>query len=126
MPTKYSAVPSSSTSRNGRCADCGEKSLVELFGSNVFNDQTMQKRLPKNIYAAIRKVIAGEAELTLDVANVVAEAMKDWAMEKGATHYTHWFQPLTGKTAEKHDSFLEPRGDGSALAEFSGKQLIKG
>lgn len=110
---------------NGKSAP-REPGLVELFGSNVFDDRTMRKRLPKNTYAALRKVMDGEAELTLDVANVVAEAMKDWAMERGATHYTHWFQPLTGKTAEKHDSFLEPTGDGSALAVFSGKMLIKG
>ncbi|HMU96798.1 MAG TPA: glutamine synthetase III, partial [Elusimicrobiota bacterium] len=86
----------------------------------------MRKRLPKNVYAAMQKVIAGESELTLDVANVVAEEMKEWAIEKGATHYTHWFQPLTGKTAEKHDSFLDPQADGSAIAAFSGKTLIKG
>ncbi|HMX42470.1 MAG TPA: glutamine synthetase III, partial [Elusimicrobiota bacterium] len=86
----------------------------------------MRKRLPKNVYAAMQKVIAGETELTLDVANVVAEQMKEWAIEKGATHYTHWFQPLTGKTAEKHDSFLDPQADGSAIAAFSGKTLIKG
>ena len=100
--------------------------ITELFGSNVFNDKVMKKMLPKQTYLALKKVQAGEAPLTLDVANVVAEAMKDWAISKNATHYTHWFQPLTGKTAEKHDSFLEPQADGSALAEFSGKQLIKG
>jgi glutamine synthetase len=92
----------------------------------VFSDREMKKRLPKNTYLALRKVMQGEAELTLDVANVVAEAMKVWAIEKGATHYTHWFQPFTGKTAEKHDSFLEPQADGSAIAVFSGKALIKG
>jgi glutamine synthetase len=122
MQTKQvRALPSS----NGRSVSA-EPTLSEIFGSNVFSDREMRKRLPKNVYAALRRVMQGEAELTLDVANVVAEAMKVWAMEKGATHYTHWFQPLTGKTAEKHDSFLEPKGDGSAMAIFSGKALIKG
>jgi glutamine synthetase len=122
MQTKHvRALPSS----NGRSVSA-EPTLSEIFGSNVFSDREMRKRLPKNVYAALRRVMQGEAELTLDVANVVAEAMKVWAMEKGATHYTHWFQPLTGKTAEKHDSFLEPKGDGSAMAIFSGKALIKG
>jgi len=110
----------------GSMGCCSALSLENLFGMNVFSDKVMQKRLPKNVYTAIKKVIAGEMELTLDVANVVADTMKEWAIERGATHYTHWFQPLTGKTAEKHDSFLEPCPDGSAVAEFSGKQLIKG
>lgn len=110
---------------------CGEAcatdvNLTEVFGANVFSDRVMKKVLPKPVYAALQKVMAGEAELTLATANVVAQAMKDWALERGATHYTHWFQPLTGKTAEKHDSFLEPQPDGSAIADFSGKQLIKG
>ncbi len=100
--------------------------VAEVFGTNVFNDSVMKKKLPKNIYAAMKKVQSGEAKLTLDVANVVAGAMKDWAISRGATHYTHWFQPLTGKTAEKHDSFLNPMPDGSAIAVFSGKQLIQG
>ncbi len=112
-------------SSNGHSVSA-EPTLSQIFGSNVFSDREMKKRLPKNIYAALRKVMQGEAELTLDVANVVAEAMKVWAIENGATHYTHWFQPLTGKTAEKHDSFLEPQADGSAIAVFSGKALIKG
>ncbi|MBL0350792.1 MAG: glutamine synthetase III [Elusimicrobia bacterium] len=114
-----------STHTNGK-HQAGDAKLTDLFGSNVFNDRVMRKRLPKNVYAAMQKVIAGEAELTLDVAHVVAEEMKEWAIEKGATHYTHWFQPLTGKTAEKHDSFLDPQPDGSAIAAFSGKTLIKG
>ncbi|MBI4397019.1 MAG: glutamine synthetase III [Elusimicrobia bacterium] len=99
---------------------------AQIFGSNVFTDREMKKRLPKNIYLALRKTLDEGAPLTLDVANVVAEAMKNWAIEKGATHYTHLFQPLTGKTAEKHDSFISPQADGSAIMEFSGKQLIKG
>ena len=114
-----------STYTNGK-HQAADAKLTDLFGSNVFNDRVMRKRLPKNVYAAMQKVIAGETELTLDVANVVAEQMKEWAIEKGATHYTHWFQPLTGKTAEKHDSFLDPQADGSAIAAFSGKTLIKG
>ncbi len=100
--------------------------IAEIFGSNVFNDSVMKKVLPKSTYEAMKKVQTGEAKLTPEVANIVAEAMKDWAIAKGATHYTHWFQPLTGKTAEKHDSFLAPQKDGSAVAEFSGKQLIQG
>ena len=114
-----------STYTNGK-HQAADAKLTDLFGSNVFSDRVMRKRLPKNVYAAMQKVIAGESELTLDVANVVAEEMKEWAIEKGATHYTHWFQPLTGKTAEKHDSFLDPQADGSAIAAFSGKTLIKG
>ncbi|MBL8024066.1 MAG: glutamine synthetase III [Elusimicrobia bacterium] len=125
MPTKRASASAAIHSSNGRSLSA-EPTLSEIFGSNVFSEREMKKRLPKNIHAALRKVMLGEAELTLDVANVVAEAMKVWAMEKGATHYTHWFQPLTGKTAEKHDSFLEPKGDGSAMAIFSGKALIKG
>jgi glutamine synthetase len=100
--------------------------LTSLFGSNVFNDKLMKKVLPPKTYAALRKTIEEGATLSADVADVVAEAMKKWAISKGATHYTHWFQPLTGKTAEKHDSFLSPNADGSALMEFSGKALIKG
>ncbi len=100
--------------------------MSEIFGSNVFNDKVMKKRLPKDVYAAFKKTMDGDVPLTPKVADVVAEAMKKWAIEKGATHYTHWFQPLTGKTAEKHDSFLEPASDGSAIMKFSGKQLIKG
>src|SRR3954465_14468383 len=82
--------------------------LEQLFGSNVFNEKLMRQKLPKGTFQALRKTIEAGAPLTLDVAHVVADAMKKWAIEKGATHYTHWFQPLTGKTAEKHDSFLTP------------------
>ena len=92
--------------------------ISELFGSMVFNDSVMHDRLPKEIYRSLRK--------TISVANVVASAMNDWAIEKGATHYSHWFQPMTGITAEKHDSFLSPQGDGTIIMEFSGKELIKG
>jgi glutamine synthetase len=100
--------------------------LTELFGSNVFNEQTMKERLPKDTFKALQATIESGAPLTLEVANVVANAMKDWAIEKGATHYTHWFQPLTNKTAEKHDSFIAPAPGGGIVLEFSGKQLIQG
>jgi glutamine synthetase len=100
--------------------------LTEVFGSNVFNDKVMRERLPKEIYKALKETIERGTPLRPDVADVVANAMKDWALEKGATHYTHWFQPLTGITAEKHDSFISPADDGSAITEFSGKQLIQG
>ena len=102
------------------------KNIPELFGSLVFNDKVMKERLPKDTYKKLRKAIEGKATLELDVANVVANAMKDWAIEKGATHFTHWFQPMTGITAEKHDSFISPSGKGEVIMEFSGKELIKG
>jgi glutamine synthetase len=100
--------------------------LNEIFGSNVFNDSVMRERLPKATYKALKKTIEQGLPLTADVAEVVAGAMKDWAIEKGATHFTHWFQPLTSITAEKHDSFISPTGDGKIIMEFSGKELIKG
>ncbi len=101
--------------------------IADYFGEDVFNDQVMQDRLPKKVYKELHKTIDEGKELDPIVAEVVAEAMKNWAIEKGATHYTHWFQPLTGVTAEKHDSFITaPRADGSVLMEFSGKELIKG
>ncbi|NLL04549.1 MAG: glutamine synthetase type III [Clostridiaceae bacterium] len=101
-------------------------SLVELFGSSVFNDATMRERLPKPTYKALKKTIDEGTPLLPQVADVVANAMKDWAIEKGATHYCHWFQPMTGITAEKHDSFISPTADGKVLMEFSGKELVKG
>ena len=94
-------------------------SLTEIFGMNCFNDKVMRERLPKNIYKEVKKVQNGDKELTIEVADVVANAMKDWAIERGATHYTHWFQPLTGLTAEKHDSFINPTADGGVIMEFS-------
>jgi glutamine synthetase len=100
--------------------------VTEIFGINVFNDVVMKERLPKDTYKALRRTLDLGESLDKDVADVVANAMKDWAIEKGATHYTHWFQPMTGKTAEKHDSFIEPTGDGTVIMEFSGKQLIQG
>ncbi|MDD3569683.1 MAG: glutamine synthetase III [Lachnospiraceae bacterium] len=100
--------------------------LSEIYGINVFNDAVMTERLPKKVYAELKKTIKNGESLTAYVAEVVANAMKDWAIERGATHYTHWFQPMTGITAEKHEAFLTPVGDGKAIAEFSGKELIRG
>ena len=97
-----------------------------LFGSNTFSDAAQRQRLPKSIYKELKQVRAGKKKLTPEVAEVVANALKDWALEKGATHYTHWFQPLTGITAEKHDSFISPVGDGTVIMEFSGKELTQG
>ncbi len=102
------------------------KNVSEYFGVNVFNDRKMQERLPKATYKALKKTIESGEALDLGVANVVANAMKDWAVEMGCTHYTHWFQPMTGVTAEKHDSFICPNGEGEVIMEFSGKELIKG
>ena len=100
--------------------------VPDLYGSNVFNDKVMKAKLPKDIYKALRKTIENGTHLELDVANSVAVAMKEWAVEQGATHFTHWFQPMTGLTAEKHDSFISPTDNGEVLMEFSGKELIKG
>jgi glutamine synthetase len=100
--------------------------IPELFGINVFNDKAMKERLPKETYRALKETIDKGAALRPEIAAVVANAMKDWAIEKGATHYTHWFQPLTGATAEKHDSFIAPTPEGGVIMEFSGKQLIQG
>ncbi len=100
--------------------------VTKIFGTNVFNDEVMRKWLPKDTYKALKKTIENEEYLPAEVADVVANAMKDWAIEKGATHYTHWFQPLTGSTAEKHDSFISPTSQGGVVMEFSGKQLVKG
>lgn len=100
--------------------------VPELFGSMVFNQKVMKDRLPKETFKALKKTLDDGAPLQLDVANVVAHAMKEWAIEKGATHYTHWFQPLTGITAEKHDSFINPQDDGTVIMSFSGKELVKG
>ena len=100
--------------------------ISEVYGSMVFNEHTMQERLPSATYKKILKTIKEGAPLDPEVANVVAHAMKEWAIEKGATHFTHWFQPLSGVTSEKHDSFLDPTGDGRAIMTFSGKELIQG
>ena len=101
-------------------------SVPEMYGSLVFNDKVMKDRLPKDIYRAVHKTIQNGTHLELDVANTVAAAMKEWAVEQGATHFTHWFQPMTGLTAEKHDGFISPEPDGTILMEFSGKELVKG
>src|SRR5947207_10434070 len=100
--------------------------VKDLFGVNVFNEEVQRQRLPKQVFKNLQKTIKQGATLDPSVADAVAVAMKDWALEHGATHYTHLFQPMTGITAEKHDSFLTPTGTGTALAEFSGKELIKG
>lgn len=100
--------------------------IPEIFGCNVFNESVMKDKLPKNIYKKLRRTMEKGEQLDIETADVVANAIKDWAIEKGATHYTHWFQPMTGTTAEKHDSFISTGADGTALMEFSGKSLIKG
>ena len=100
--------------------------IPEIYGSMVFNDKVMRERLPKDIYKAVRKTSKNGTHLELDVANTVAAVMKEWAIEKGATHFTHWFQPMTGLTAEKHDGFISPTEDGQVIMEFSGKELVKG
>ena len=102
------------------------QNIPELYGSLVFNDKVMRSKLPKDMYKALKKTIENGTHLELDVANSVAVAMKEWATENGATHYTHWFQPMTNVTAEKHDSFISPTGDGQVIMDFSGKELVKG
>ncbi len=103
-----------------------ESNIPEIYGCYVFNDKIMRNKLPKDVYKALRKTIQNESHLQLDIANSVAVAMKEWAIENGATHYTHWFQPMTNVTAEKHDSFVCPTGDGQVIMDFSGKELVKG
>ena len=100
--------------------------VPEMFGENVFDDRNMRAVLPEDVYQSLRKTIDEGAKLEIGVADQVAAAMRDWALSKGATHFTHWFQPLTGVTAEKHDSFIEPSPDGGVIMEFSGKELIQG
>ena len=102
------------------------ETVADYFGSLVFNDNVMREKLPKDIYKTLRRTIAEGKDIDLAVANSVANAMKTWALEHGCTHYTHWFQPMTGITAEKHDSFVNPAEGGRVLLEFSGKCLIKG
>ena len=99
------------------------KNINELFGSNVFNDSVMKERLPKETYDLLKNAISEGKNIDSSIAETVANAMKDWAIEKGATHYTHWFQPMTGITAEKHDTFITPTGDGRVIMEYSGKEL---
>ena len=102
------------------------KTVSDIFGTLVFDDRVMKARLPHDVYLSLKKTIDEGGRLDSQVADAVAEAMKDWAIEHGATHFTHWFQPLTGITAEKHDSFITPSPDGGVLMEFSGKELIQG
>lgn len=102
------------------------KHISDIFGSMVFNDTAMQQRLPKDIYKSLKKTITGGEYLNLEVSNVVANAMKEWAVEKGITHYTDWFQPMIGTTAEKHDSFISPVSNGKIIMEFSEKELVQG
>jgi glutamine synthetase len=126
--TRIHNVSAAQWSANGESLGAPDltQSGSELFGANVFSAAEQRKRLPKHVYSQLRATIARGAELDTSLADAVAQAMKEWALENGATHYTHWFQPLTGLTAEKHDSFFSPTADGSAIAEFSGKELIQG
>ena len=103
-----------------------ETKVTEIFGSNVFDDSVMKDRLPKDVYRQVQRTIKDNKKLDASIADVVANAMKDWAVEKGATHFTHWFQPMTGITAEKHDGFISPTGEGKVMMEFSGKELVQG
>ena len=119
-------VPSISTWTTGHKSATASRKPTEEFGSLTFNDEAQRARLPKDVYRALRRAVAQGEPIDPVVADIVASALKDWAVEHGATHYTHWFQPLTGITAEKHDSFLSPTADGRAVAEFGGKELIKG
>jgi glutamine synthetase len=104
----------------------GQRKATEEFGSLTFNEEVQRARLPKDVYRSLRRAVAHGEPIESNVADIIASALKDWAVEHGATHYTHWFQPLTGITAEKHDSFLSPSADGRAVAEFSGKELVRG
>jgi glutamine synthetase len=115
----WAATPRSSSSQ-------GSRKPTEDFGSLTFNEEVQRARLPKDVFRALRSAIAHAEPIDPSVADIIASALKDWAVEHGATHYTHWFQPLTGITAEKHDAFLNPTSDGRAVAEFSGKELVKG
>ncbi len=129
MPrTRQHNVTAAQWSANGTALGAPDLTLPgnQTFASNVFSPAVQRQRLPKHVYKALQRTLAKGEALDTSLADAVAQAMKDWAMEKGATHYTHWFQPLTGSTAEKHDSFYGPAGDGTALAEFSGKELIQG
>ncbi|MEG1458533.1 MAG: glutamine synthetase III, partial [Acetivibrio sp.] len=104
-----------------------EKNVIEqVFAKDVFNDAVMRERLPKPLYKKLKEIIEKDKDLDTEIAGAVAHAMKEWALERGATHYSHWFQPMTGITAEKHDSFISPTGDGNVILEFSGKELVKG
>ena len=125
-PSRLAAISAANNYRTSKTVAFTESHSAGLFGKNVFNDKIMQQRLPKMAYKSLRKTIDTGAQLDAAVLDIVATAIKDWALEHNATHYAHVFQPLTGITAEKHDSFLEPDGRGGAIAEFSGKQLAQG
>src|ERR1700730_4269613 len=129
MPrTRQHNVTAAQWSANG--AALGSPDLTvpsnQVFGENVFSPAVQRQRLPKHVFKALQRTLARGEALDTSLADAVASAVKDWAMEQGATHYTHWFQPLTGITAEKHDSFLSPNGHGKAVADFSGKELVRG
>jgi len=129
MPrTRQQNVTAAQWSANGAALGSPDLTIADnqVFGANVFSPALQRHRLPKHVYKALQRTLARGEALDTSLADAVAQAMKEWAMEKGATHYTHWFQPLTGSTAEKHDSFYGPAGDGTAIAEFSGKELIQG
>jgi glutamine synthetase len=129
MPrTRQQNVTAAQWSANGGALGSPDLTIADnqVFGANVFSPAVQRRRLPKHVYKALQRTLARGESLDTSLADAVAQAMKEWAMEKGATHYTHWFQPLTGSTAEKHDSFYGPAGDGTAIAEFSGKELIQG
>ncbi len=121
-PPRHFVVPGYSIGEDERAVS----NVSEIFGSLVFNEHVMKERLPAETYAALKRTIEQGRSLDRSIANVVANAMKDWAIEKGATHFTHWFQPMTGITAEKHEGFLSPQKDGTAIMRFSGKELIRG
>jgi hypothetical protein len=127
MPrTRQQNVTAAQWSANGSALGSPDLTVADnqVFGANVFSPAVQRNRLPKHVYKALHRTLARGEALDTTLADSVAQAMKEWAMEKGATHYTHWFQPLTGSTAEKHDSFYGPVGDGTAIAEFSGKELV--
>ncbi len=126
MKPKTLRVDRTAVEKKGREPMKERTNVTEIFGMNVFNDSVMKARLPKAVYKDLKKTIEEGSELNPAIADVVANEMKEWAIEKGATHYTHWFQPLTGVTAEKHDAFISPTDGGKVLMEFSGKELIKG
>src|SRR5215469_1245498 len=124
---RYAALHAVATTRHKlNHVDFRKVHAKDLFGENVFNEEVQRQRLPKPIFKALQKTIRQGAPLDPQIADAVANAMKDWAIEKGATHFTHLFQPMTGLTAEKHDSFLSPTDSGGAITEFGGKELIKG
>src|SRR6201993_4423024 len=125
--TRQEAIRAIATARHHlQRVNFKETHMKDLFGENVFSEAVQRERLPKPVFRALQKTIKQGEELDPSVADAVATAMKDWAIEKGATHFTHLFQPMTGLTAEKHDSFLQPTGDGKALLEFGGKELVRG